>query len=130
MVVTPKIILCHEKLLSTAWMVFNSDTYSKVAGGATDVGLSTYHGINPSGPRGFRPRFNVMGTRYLGSESTWYIGDPAKTIKWLWVWRPSTAALAASSDKAFYNNIVMTYKFSYHGGCGHTDYSYIVKNTA
>jgi hypothetical protein len=130
MVITPRVVFCHEKLLSTAWQVFNSDTYWKVAGGETATGLSTYHGINPVGPRGFRPRFNVLGSRYAASETTWYIGDPKSSMYWAWVWRPSTASLAATADKAFYNNIVMTYKFSYHGGVGHSDYSFIVQNTA
>lgn len=128
--VMPKVVVVHEKGLSLAWQIFNADTYWKVGGGDTTIGVQTYMGINPAGPRGFRPRFLVIGTRYLSAVDTWYIGDPAKSMKWLWVWRPSTASLAASADKVFYNNIVVSYKFSYHGGCGHTDYSYMVKSTA
>jgi len=129
MAVIPKVVVVHEKAMSVAWQIFNSDTYWKVGGGDTTVGVQTYHGVNPAGPRGFRPRFNVIGTRYMGVATSWYIGDPGKSMKWLWVWRPSTASLAASAEKVFYNNIVVSYKFSYHGGVGHTDYSYIVKNT-
>ncbi|MFV2015940.1 MAG: hypothetical protein ACC656_10950, partial [Candidatus Heimdallarchaeota archaeon] len=113
--------------INAAWQIFNSDAYLK---DPSHAGTGIYHQPNPFGPQGPAGRFNVIGSRYLASETSWYIGDPAKQMKWLWVWRPSTASLAASSDLAFFNNIVVTYKFSYHGGVGHCDYTYIIKNTA
>lgn len=127
MAVMPKYVIVHEKKINQAWQIFNSATYLK---DPSNAGTGIYHQPNPFGPGGPGGSFKVIGTRYLSAEGTWYIGDFPKQVKWLWVWRPSTASLAASSEKAFYNNIVMTYKFSYHGGCGNSDYSYAVKSTA
>jgi hypothetical protein len=127
MAVSPKIVLVHEKAVNTAWQILNAPEYLK---DPSHAGTAIYHQPNPFGPGGPGGKFNVLSSRYLASTTTWYCGDPAKQLKWLWVWRPATASLAASADIAFFNNIVMTYKFSYHGGVGHADYSYIVKSTA
>lgn len=124
--VDPKFIVVHADKLVKAWQIFNSDTFQKVG---TGTSVSTFHNPNPYGPGGIK-RFQVIGTRYLGTSTDWYMGDIPKQLKWLWVYRPATAALAASSDKAFFNNIIVTYKFSYHGGVGHSDYTNIVRNTA
>lgn len=124
--VTPRFVVVHADNLVRAWQIFNSDTFSKVG---TGTSVAVYHNPNPYGPKGLN-QFQVIGTRYLSATTAWYLGDIPSQLKWIWVYRPATSALAASSDKVFYNNIVVTYKFSYHGGCGHSDYSYIVKNTA
>jgi len=126
MSVDPKFVVVHTKNLVKAWQILNSDTFMRVGNGTS---ISDFHNPNPYGPGGIR-KFQVIGSRYIGTDTSWYIGDIPKQLKWLWVYRPATAALAASSDKVFFNNIIVTYKFSYHGGCGHSDYSYIVKNTA
>jgi hypothetical protein len=128
MIVNPTTILVHSDNEVKAWQILNTPQFALVGQGkVADPVIS--HQANPYGPGGLK-KFNVIGTRYLSAAGTWYIGDPKKQLKWVWVYRPATASLAASSEKAFYNNIVMTYKFSYHGGCGHTDYTYMMKCTA
>ncbi|HLD98269.1 MAG TPA: hypothetical protein VI815_03005 [Candidatus Nanoarchaeia archaeon] len=126
--VVPQIIVVHETKAATAFRVFNNDNFAMVGQGA-NVAPVVAHTTNPFGPNGIK-KFQIYTSRYLSVATTWYMGDPKRQLKWLWVYKPATASLASSSEKAFTNNIVMTYKFSYHGGCGHNDYTYMLKNTA
>lgn len=128
MIVNPTTILVHSDNEVKAWQILNTPQFAMVGQGKVADPVIA-HLSNPYGPGGLK-KFNVIGSRYVSAAGTWYIGDPKKQLKWVWVYRPATASMAASSEKAFLNNIVMTYKFSYHGGCGHTDYSYLMKCTA
>ena len=78
----------------------------------------------------WKGRFDPIELPFLSSDTTWYIGDPRKQMVWLWVWRPETKVQNADSESAFHAQIVLRYRFSWYGGCGHTDYRFIVKNTA
>jgi hypothetical protein len=126
--VVPTLVIVHEKLATKAFQIFNTDQFAMVGQGKDEAALIS-HSINPFGPNGLK-KFQVYSSRYINTSTTWYIGDPKRQLKWLWVWRPATASLASSAEKAFTNNIVTTYKFSYHGGAGQSDYTYLVKNTA
>jgi hypothetical protein len=85
--------------------------------------------VSPYGKGGFQD-FTSYSSRYLNDTTTWYIGDFKKQLLWLWVFRPETATQTSTSESAFSNQIVMRYRFNYHGGCGHTDYRYIIKCTS
>jgi len=75
-------------------------------------------------------RFEPIELPFLSSTSTWYLGSPKKQMLWLWVWKPETKVQTENSESAFHAQIVLRYRFSFNGGCGHTDYRFIAKNTA
>jgi len=75
-------------------------------------------------------RFDPIELPFLTSDTTWYIGAPTKQMVWLWVWKPETKVQNADSESAFHAQIVLRYRFSWYGGCAHTDYRFMVKNTA
>jgi len=75
-------------------------------------------------------RYADVELPFLSSGTTWYLGAPQKQLVWLWVWKPETAVQRTQSELAFQSQIVLRYRFNWFGGCGHTDYRYIVKNTA
>lgn len=127
LVVTPQFIIVPSALSTTAWQILNSPTFNKVGQGA-DAAPVIYHDPNPFGPGGMKT-FKPFTSRYMNNTSTWYIGDPAEEMRWIWIFRPATDSIGASSDIAFKQKIVLTYKFSYHGGVGHTDYTHIIKCT-
>lgn len=124
--VEPSLMIIPPELEVIAWQILHSDTFTQAAGN-TATGI--YHQPNPYGGSNSMKKFTPFVSRYLAGATTWYMGDPAKQLRWLWVWRPATA-VQSSSDKAFFNNIITTYKFSYHGGVGAVDYLNVVKNTA
>lgn len=126
LVVTPKFIIVPSALEVTAWQILHSDTFSK---DPNNAGTGIYHQPNPYGPKGLTT-FKPFVSRYLSSDSTWYLGDPAEQMRWIWIFEPATDSLGATTDQAFMQKIVLKYKFSYHGGVGHTDYVNIIKNTA
>ena len=78
----------------------------------------------------WRGRFEPVELPFLSSTTTWYLGAPKKQMLWLWVWEPETKVQNADSESAFHAQIVLRYRFSWYGGCGHTDYRFIAKNTA
>jgi hypothetical protein len=127
-VVQPTHIIVPEALKVQAWQILNSASYVPVGQGAS-AAIDIRHVPNPFSNQGGLATFKLYASRYMSSDTTWYIGEPAKQLKWLWVFRPATASLASSADRAFTNKIVVTYKFSYHGGIAHKDYVNIVKNT-
>ena len=75
-------------------------------------------------------RFEPCELPFLSSDTTWYLGSPKKQMLWLWVWKPETKVQTADSESAFSAQIVLRYRFSWFGGCAHTDYRFIIKNTA
>ena len=78
----------------------------------------------------WKGRFDPIELPFLSSDTTWYMGTPTKQMMWLWVWKPETKVQNADSESAFHAQIVLRYRFSWHGGCGHTDYRFIIKNEA
>jgi hypothetical protein len=78
----------------------------------------------------WKGRFDPIELPFLSSDTTWYMGTPTKQMMWLWVWKPETKVQNADSESAFHAQIVLRYRFSWYGGCGHTDYRFIVKNEA
>lgn len=133
--VNPNTILVHPTKLATLWQILNSSAVfpvvSKPITADSTGAITPMHTPNPFGPGGAFGNFVPMASRFLsGSGATWYMGDFKKQLVWVWVYRPATSALTASAESAFKNNIALTYKFSYHGGVGNTDYVHVVKNTA
>jgi hypothetical protein len=127
-VVAPNTILVPPALEVKLFQIMNGASFTPVGQGANSAPI-IYHTGNPYGQGGLSS-FTPFSSRYLSSNTTWYIGDFKKQLIWLWVFRPATQSLAASADRAFFNKIVVTYKFAYHGGVAHEDYVNIVKNTA
>lgn len=123
--ITPTGILVPSALRTKLWLITN--TAQTLAKGSTD--LLNINTANPYGPQGMQD-YEKYTSRYLTSDSSWFVGDFRKQLVWLWVFKPATAVQTADSESAFTNQIVMRYRFNYHGGCGHKDYRYIVKNTA
>ena len=78
----------------------------------------------------WKGRFDLIELPFLSSTTAWYLGSPRKQMKWLWVWKPETKVQNSDSESAFQAQIVLRYRFSWYGGCCHTDYRFIVKNTA
>lgn len=78
----------------------------------------------------WKGRFDPIELTFLTSDTSWYLGDPTKQMMWLWVWKPETKVQNADSESAFHAQVVLRYRFSWYGGCGHTDYRFIVKNNA
>lgn len=124
-IVAPKYVIVPPALETVAWQILNSDTFTK---DPSNAGTGVYHQPNPYGPKGMKT-FTPFTSRYMAASTTWYLGDPAEQMRWIWIFRPATDSIGANSEQAFMRKIVLTYKFSYHGGVGHTDYTNIVKCT-
>lgn len=124
-VVKPDTLIIHPDNEVLAWQIVNTASFAAVG---TAGSITPVHVSNPYGPGGLA-KFNIVSSRYLATPTTWYLGKPKDQMIWLWVYKPATESLTASAEKAFTNNIVVQYKFSYHGGCGHSDYLNVVKNT-
>lgn len=122
--ITPRFLVVPRALVIPAYNIMNTTTYM-VGGGDTHDGIQPT--LNPIRALG---NFNVVDTTYLASNTGWYLGNPADQMKWLTVYAPATASQGASSELAFTNQIVARFRFSYHGGVGHSDYRHIVRNTA
>jgi hypothetical protein len=78
----------------------------------------------------WKGRFDPIELSFLSDDTTWYLGAPRKQMMWLWVWKPETKVQNADSESAFHAQIVTRFRFSWYGGCCHTDYRFIVKNSA
>ena len=78
----------------------------------------------------FFRKFRVAELPHLSSATTWFLGAPKKQMLWLWVWKPETKVQRANSEMAFSNQVVLRYRFAWYGGVGHSDYRFIIKNTA
>jgi len=126
--ITPSILLVPRALAVTAYNIMNTTTYMFSGGDATS---SAEPSMNPTlNPIRALGNFQVIDTTYLGDNTTWYLGEPRDQMKWLTVYPPATASQGANSELAFTNQIVARFRFSYHGGVGHSDYRHIVRNTA
>lgn len=64
-----------------------------------------------------------------GTAGTWYMGDFAKQIRYVWGWKPMVES-TVSQEQALMRDVVMTVKASYKGGCGHIDHRYVIKAAA
>lgn len=123
--VVPSAVLIPTALKATAAKIFKSDLLMAV--GNTDVtNIPTYNPINDLGAG----NLTIVSSIFLANTTTWYLGAFNKQLLWLNVFMPATASQGANSELAFTNQIVARFRFSYHAGVGHTDWRYIVKNTA
>ena len=126
--ITPSILLVPRALAVTAYNIMNTTTYM-FSGGDSTSGAEPV--MNPTlNPIRALGNFRVIDTTYLANNTTWYLGEPKDQMKWLTVYPPATASQGANSELAFTNQIVARFRFSYHGGVGHSDYRHIVRNTA
>lgn len=113
--VRPTKLVFHPSLSETAWELLSARIKR---GSNNDIENYWYKKYEP------------VELPFLSSGTTWYLGAPEKQIVWLWVWKPEVKTQTSNSESAFESQIVMRWRFNWHGGCGHTDYRYIVKSTA
>jgi len=126
--ITPSVLIVPRALAVTAYNIMNTTTYMFSGGDATSGAEPSMNPtLNPIRALG---NFRVIDTTYLANNTNWYLGEPKDQLKWLTVYPPSTASQGANSELAFTNQIVARFRFSYHGGVGHSDYRHIVRNTA
>lgn len=122
--IVPNVLLVPRDLAITAYNIMNTTTYMVGGSDSTDGLQPTLNPIRALG------NFNVIDSIYLDTSTDWYLGKFDDQLKWLNVFAPATASQGATSDLAFTNQIVARFRFSYHGGVGHSDYRHIVRNTA
>lgn len=121
--IVPTTLLVPFALKATAFQIINSTMVQAV--GDTDArNLPT---INPLKDMG---SLRIMSSVFMESATTYFAGDFPKQLLLLDVFRPETASQGTTSELAFSNQIIARFRFSYHYGIGHTDWRYIVKNTA
>ena len=75
----------------------------------------------------FKGELTVIPTPILTSAGIYYLGDFPKQTRWQWVWKPIILTLTSNSESYVMNDILQTFKYSYMGGCGCTDYRYAAK---
>jgi hypothetical protein len=120
-VVRPTTIVIHSQYELTLATVLASQLNTATAGS---------NAVNAFGPMG-KVRLNTVVSPFLDvTASLAYMGDPKRSLLWLWVERPQTITAAASDDDAFTRRIVWKARFNYYGGVGHRDYRYLVRITA
>jgi len=85
-------------------------------------------GTTDFGTNFFKDKFKIVDSVFFSDTNSWYLGDFKSQITWIWVDKPRTLRQGTSSDAFFNNKIVAEYLFAYHGGCGHTDYRYVVRS--
>ena len=119
-IITPQVLIYPPALHQTAQELLFGTTKRSISATLDEGHLGNI----------WQGRFDPIELPFLTSDTTWYIGDPTKQMVWLWVWKPETKVQNADSESAFHAQVVLRYRFSWYGGCGHTDYRFIVKNTA
>lgn len=120
--VAPSTMLIAPGYKATAYKIIKADLL--MARGSTDLAnISMYNPIRDIGAG----ELDIISSIYMPVATDWYVGDFAKQLLWLNVFAPATASQGASSELAFTNQIVARFRFSYHGGVGHTDWRYIIK---
>ena len=114
-VVIPDSLIYHPQIAQTVWEL---------------VKTNVKRGVNNDIENYNFGRYDLVELPFLSTGTTWYIGSPQKQLVWLWVWKPATQVQRENSELAFQAQIVLRYRFNWNGGCGHTDYRYLIKNTA
>jgi len=115
----PKNVVVHQG---------NELVLATLLGTERNIGTA-YNDINQFGPRG-RVTLAPITSPYLATTSgLFYMGDPARSMLWLWVQKPNTQVLGASTEAAVKRKIVWEAVFNYYGGVAHRDYRYIVRGT-
>lgn len=107
----PKVLLVPPELEEAAWQLFN----------ATDKYDADERALNP-----YKGKHKPIVSPFLTDTNRWYLGDPRKQMRWQWVWKPAVEQQTSTSEAAFERDIVQRYKISYMGGCGATDYRYLL----
>jgi len=115
MMVRPTKLMFHPALSETAWETLSA---------------RVKRGQNNDIENFWYKKYEPVELGFLTSGTTWFLGAPERQLVWLWVWKPEVKSQTANSESAFQSQIVMRWRFNWFGGCGHTDYRYIVKNTA
>lgn len=78
----------------------------------------------------FKNKYNIVSSPYIDtgvSATAYYLGDFKRQYHLLWMWKPMTETLRATSDKAFRSDTVAQFKVSYKAGFGASDYRYVVQ---
>lgn len=118
-IIVPKVIIYPPALHQTAQELIYGTTKRSISATLDEGHLGNI----------WQGRFDPIELPFLSSDTTWYLGDPTKQMIWLWVWKPETKVQNADSHSSFQAQVVLRYRFSWYGGCGHSDYRFVVKNT-
>ena len=121
--IVPKVLLVPMALKATAFQIMNSQVLGVT--GSTDA--KNIPLLNPIRDMG---NLQVMSSVFMSHASDWWAGDFDKQLLLLEVFKPETASQGTDSELAFSNQIIARFRFSYHYGIGHTDWRYIIRNTA
>lgn len=115
--VRPEVVVVHDQQELKLATLLATD--KAVGGNNNDV--------NQFGPRG-KVKLATITTPFLSSSGQLaYMGTPRRSLLWLWVEKPQTVTMGATTDAAFRRRIVWEARFNYYGGIAHRDYRYIVK---
>lgn len=127
--ITPKHLLVTRDLLYTARRIVNATNLTTVAGGyATSGTPSEVTWQNPvSG-------YTIVSSQYLklqmATDTSWYIGDMTKAVKYMENWPLSVVQAANNSEAEFTQDVVVRFKASERGAAAVVEPRAMVKCTA
>ena len=97
-------------------------TAGKLFSFAVEPGLAS-GGIDPNIYRSkYRPVLDMEGV-----DGTWYLGDFAKQIRYVWGWKPEVVT-GVPEALNITHDIVVVIRPSYKGGCGAVDHKFAIKS--
>lgn len=114
-VVEANTLICTKQLEQTASRVINAtEIVVHVGGYATSGNLSDTRVGNP-----YRSKYRIVTSRQLAArmatDTTWYLGDPAKYARYMENWPITITQAPAGNQDDFNRDIVVKYKCSERG---------------
>ena len=79
-------------------------------------------------PNVYSGAFEIIPTPYVDGAQYFYLGAFAKQTVWQWVQKTAVTRLGDQTQKAFDTGIVRQIKIGLTGGCGTTDYKFVVQS--
>lgn len=121
--ITPKHLVVTRQLLYTARRIVNATEVREVTNSDDTVTITG----NPV------PSYEIVTSQLLAArmatDTTWYLGDVSKLVKYMENWSLTTEEQGQSSDAAFERDLVMRFKASERGAAATFEPRAVVKNT-
>jgi len=111
------ILMCHPSLTVDAWTLRNST-------GVPGTANNDANYVPDMVP------YQVVDNPYIGTSTTWYIGDFQRQFVWSEVWPIETHVGSEDSDAAFNRDCAMRYKVRFMGNVAALDYRFVHECTA